>query len=131
MKKLKYNVLDGEKKFLQSVGRKGLYFFFVYLCFKITNTFIISEPTPWEIAVFFFEVGGSFIAVLYAVDKPGVGKLIKNIRLALQDGKITRDEAMAILRETFLLVVGFWADQGVLNHMEKDTEEMKKTINAI
>lgn len=108
----KKNLLKEEKTFVQSVSRKATVLLLMFVVYKVVGTFILNEdPSPGEIVLCFVDIGVAYLAVIFAVDKPGVGKLVKTVRTALVDGKLTKDEAFAILREAFYLLVGFWADQ--------------------
>ena len=106
-------LIDEEKNVIQSVSRKGVVSMMVYVIYKVATFMLMAyngELEWWMIAIFCIDIFAIFLIPLFSVQKPEMKKLFITIRKALSDGKITPEEGLAIIRQTWLVVLGFWAD---------------------
>lgn len=109
-----------EKKVRQSISRNGFIGFIVMMLFFFVMEFVFTGndiPLEEDILVgippwvkFVLYVVGMGAVVIFSVDKPEMSKFITTVRDALEDGRITADEAVAMMRQGFFVFQGFWAD---------------------
>lgn len=118
MDKKSLELMKPENDLLRSISRKGIFGLYVYVIYKIVTFFIKvykiiqsgDELMIWDIILFAIDLTFAFLIPILSVDKPEMKKLLLTVRKALSDGKLTHDEVMAILRQTWFVVLGFWSD---------------------
>lgn len=112
MAKSKIELLKEEKEFLHSVSAAGFISYVAYILTRITVVFVVQGFLVSKGGLIWFYAEAILVAlgILFGVRKASMTNLVKSVRIALADGKITRDEAWAILREMWFLLLGNWSD---------------------
>ena len=112
-------------KAVTSVSRKGVIglvtmsvvSFLMEFVFDADGFLVIPKWLKWVI-----YVTAMTLIVILGVDKPEMKKFLAIIRDALSDGKITLEEAMAMIRQGWFVLMGFWADVSQIENKEKKKE---------
>ena len=127
-----------EKKIRQSISRNGFIGFIIMMLFFFIMEFVVGGSVPVPIEgeegfqilpwmKFILYVTGMGIVVIVGVDKPEMSKFMQTVRDALEDGRITAEEAMAMLRQGWFVFQGFWADVSQIANKEEKAKVKKDT----
>lgn len=106
-------LLKEEKELVRSISRKGVTSMMIFVIYKIAAFMVLvymNEIQWWTILIYLTDIFGVFLIPLFSVQKPEMTKLLMTIRQSLSDGKISPDEGMAIIRQAWFVILGFWAD---------------------
>ena len=109
-------------KAVTSISRKGVLGLVIMSVLSFLMEFVFAErgfiviPT-WLKWVLY--VTAMTAVVIMGVDKPEMKKFLVIIKEALSDGKITLEEAMAMIRQGWFVLMGFWADVSQIENKEK------------
>ena len=113
----------------KSISRNGFIGFIIMALFTFLMEFVFAgdgvvQIPPW--VKYGLYVIGMAVIVIFGVDKPEMRKFLSTVQEALSDGKITGDEAVAMIRSAWFMLLGFWADVEQVNEAGKKEEELKK-----
>ena len=112
-------------KAVTSISRKGVLGLVIMSVLSFLMEFVFAEggfiviPT-WLKWVLY--VAAMTTVVIMGVDKPEMKKFLVIIKEALSDGKITLEEAMAMIRQGWFVLMGFWADVSQIENKEKKAD---------
>ena len=112
-------------KAVTSISRKGVLGLVIMSVLLFLMEFVFAEggfiviPT-WLKWVLY--VAAMTTVVIMGVDKPEMKKFLVIIKEALSDGKITLEEAMAMIRQGWFVLMGFWADVSQIENKEKKAD---------
>ena len=112
-------------KAVTSISRKGVLGLVIMSVLSFLMEFVFAEggfiviPT-WLKWVLY--VTAMTAVVIMGVDKPEMKKFLVIIKEALSDGKITLEEAMAMIRQGWFVLMGFWADVSQIENKEKKAD---------
>ena len=110
----------------KSISRNGFLGFAIMLAITFFMEFVLggNEPIilipPW--VKFLIYVIMMTLVVIFGVQKPDMMRFLSTVRDALEDGKITADEAVAMIRQGWFVLMGFWADISQIANKEKKVE---------
>ena len=116
-------------KAVTSISRKGVLglvimsvlSFLMEFVFAEGGLFVVPKWLKWTL-----YVGAMTAVVILGVDKPEMKKFLVIIKEALSDGKITLEEAMAMIRQGWFVFQGFWADVSQIEN--KENKEKKADV---
>ena len=109
-------------KAVTSISRKGVLGLVITAVLSFLMEFVFAEGgfiviPSWLKWIIY--VAAMTTIVLLGVDKPEMKKFLVIIKEALSDGKITLEEAMAMIRQGWFVLMGFWADVSQIENKEK------------
>ena len=112
-------------KAVTSISRKGVLGLVITAVLSFLMEFVFAEGgfiviPSWLKWIIY--VAAMTTIVLLGVDKPEMKKFLVIIKEALSDGKITLEEAMAMIRQGWFVLMGFWADVSQIENKEKKAD---------
>ena len=116
-------------KAVTSISRKGVLGLVITAVLSFLMEFVFAEGgfiviPSWLKWIIY--VAAMTTIVLLGVDKPEMKKFLVIIKEALSDGKITLEEAMAMIRQGWFVLMGFWADVSQIEN--KENKEKKADV---
>ena len=118
-------------KAVTSISRKGVLGLVLMSVVSFLMEFVFDEGgfiviPKWLKWVLY--VAAMTTVVILGVDKPEMKKFLVIIKEAMSDGKITLEEAMAMIRQGWFVLMGFWADVSQIENKEKKADLEKEAL---
>ena len=116
-----------EEKINQSISRNGFIGFVVSVIISFIMEFVLGNeeakiqiPNWVKFIIYMIMIS---LVLIFGVEKPNMMAFLKTVRDALADGKLTAEEAMAIIRQGWFLLLGFWADVSQVAQKEEEKKD--------